>query len=379
MSAPTILLTLGRLPKGLDIARSFAAAGCRVIVAEPFARHLAGASRSVAKSVAVTPPSAGKRAYLEDLARVVREECVELVVPVSEETMHVAFLRDLLPPSVRVFTPEPAQLLPLHDKHGFTRLCAAHGVRAPETHLLGTPEAAALAAQQDVVVKPVHSAGGRGFRLIRRGEALPAEATPHVVQAYVAGQIFSSCGIAAEGRLLGNAIYRGVMFAGSVAIVFERVTDNPALEAWIARFVAASGHTGFISFDLIQDAAGVVWGIECNPRVTSGVHFLETADIAPAILHGTPARPRADARLQQFYSTLTALTGVMFRRGYTRTLRTLLGTRDVTWAWRDPMPFLTMTWTTWPIIRLAMEKRAPFGEVATLDIGWFEGEAPPST
>jgi predicted ATP-grasp superfamily ATP-dependent carboligase len=377
MSAGTVLLTLGRLPKGLDIARSFAAAGWRVVVAEPFARHLVGASRAVAKSVVVRPPSAGKQAYLEDLARVAFEEGVTLVVPISEETMHVTFLRDLLP-NVRIFTPPPAQLLPLHNKLAFTRLCSEYGVRVPETHRLGTPEAADLAARQDVAVKPIHSCAGRGFRVIRRGEPLPTEQAPHVVQGFVPGRVHSSCGIAIEGRLLGNAIYRGVMFAGSVATVFERVTDNPRIEEWITRFVAASGHTGFISFDFIVDEAGEPWGIECNPRVTSGIHFLQTEAIAPAILHAAPAPPREAARLQQFYSVLTALSGVMFRKGYFATLRTLLGTTDVTWSARDPLPFLTMTWTTWPIIRLAMQRGVPFGEVATLDINWFEGEAPPS-
>lgn len=373
MSAPTILLTLGRLPKGLDVARSFAAAGCRVVVAEPFSRHLVGASRAVANSVVVRPPSAGKRGYLEDLARVVREEGVDWVIPISEETMHVTFLRDLVPEHVTIFTPPPAALLPLYDKHGFTRLCADYGVRAPETFMLGTPEAAALAAAHKVVVKPIHSCAGRGVRILEAGQPLPADDVPCVVQRFIEGSIFSSCAIAREGRILGNILYRGAMFQGSVAILFERVEDARLTE-WITRFVAASGHTGFISFDLIQDTAGEVWGIECNPRTTSGIHFFDNPTIARAVLEGASATPRAEHRLQQFYSVLTALSGVMFRRGYFAVLRQLLGTKDVTFDARDPMPALTMTWTTWPIIRLAMRKKAPFGEVATLDVGWFEGE-----
>jgi hypothetical protein len=42
------------------------------------------------------------------------------------------------------------------------------------------------------------------------------------------------------------------------------------------------------------------------------------------------------------------------------------------------MPALSMIWTTWPIIRLSIEKGVPFSEVATLDVGWFEGETPSS-
>jgi hypothetical protein len=49
----------------------------------------------------------------------------------------------------------------------------------------------------------------------------------------------------------------------------------------------------------------------------------------------------------------------------------------VTWSRQDPRPFLTMTATSWPIIRAAIARRATFGEVATLDVGW-RGE-PPAT
>jgi hypothetical protein len=36
------------------------------------------------------------------------------------------------------------------------------------------------------------------------------------------------------------------------------------------------------------------------------------------------------------------------------------------------MPFLTMTATSWAIIRMAMARGVPFGEVATLDVGWYD-------
>ena len=56
-AASTALVTLGRLPKALDIARALQASGWRVIVAEPYARHLTGASRAVSRSFRVTAPT----------------------------------------------------------------------------------------------------------------------------------------------------------------------------------------------------------------------------------------------------------------------------------------------------------------------------------
>lgn len=376
---PTVLLTLGRLPKALDLARGFARIGWRVVVAEPFARHLTGASRDVDASVAVPPPSAGKGAYLEALATVVRRERVSLVVPVSEETLHVAHLPPSLPHGVRVLTMPPELVLRLHHKASFIAYAAAQNLDVPESALLGTPAALALVRAGAVVVKPVHSCAGRGVLRLPRGSALPrAEpAAPMVVQRHLGGAEFSTCTLAQDGRVRATAIYRGLQMSGSVAVAFERVA-HPAIEAWVARFVAASNWTGFISFDLIEDENGAPFAIECNPRTTSGLHFLDPAEVARAIIEPDAPGPRhrAETQLQQFWSCLTEAQAGMFQRGFRAKLRRLLTTRDVTWQARDPWPLLSMPITAWPIIRLASARRVPFGEVATLDVGWFEGEVP---
>lgn len=375
MMQRTVLLTLGRLPKALDIARSFADAGWRVIVAEPFHRHLAGASNRVAKSYRVTAPVISKSRYLDELADIILRENVELVVPVSEETMHVTFLRDRVAPHVRIFTMPPEALLPAYDKHGFIHIAQGAGLRVPETHALGTQEATALAASGPVVVKPVHSCSGRGVRIMPMGTKLPQDEAS-VVQRFIAGEVHSSCSVAHEGRVLSTVIYRGALFSGSVAIAFERVVNPASFEAWIDCFVAATGWSGFISFDFILDAQGVPHGIECNPRTTSGLHFFEPNDIAPAITDAVAPRHRAAPRLQQFYSCLTETQkSVLTPRRFPANLRALLTTPDVTWRRDDPWPFLSMTWTSWEIIRLAMQKGTTFGEVATLDVGWYEGES----
>jgi len=379
----TVLLTLGRLPKSLDLARGFSRAGCRVLVAEPFPWHLAGASRHVARSFRVPPPSQGKAAYLAALYAIIADEGVDLVVPVSEETMHVAFLRDRLMGRARLFTMPPDQVLVLHDKAGFIRQGEACGVPVPQTHRLGSTGARALAAERDVVVKPVFSCSGRGVRVLRRGGALPPDnpADPAIVQAFVPGRVHSSCTIAHDGRAVATVIYRGTVMSGTVAVAFERVPAYAAITAWINRFVEAAGWSGFISFDFIVADSGEVHGIECNPRATSGVHFWEPKDIAGAILDparyggpgGAQVRVRPQEQLQQFYSCLTETQMAVFRRdGALNRLRRLATTKDVTWEWRDPLPFLTMTMTSWRIIALSIARRTTFGEVATLDVGWYE-------
>lgn len=378
MSAGTVLLTLGRLPKALDLARAFHAAGWRVVVAEPFRRHLAGASKAVARSHVVTAPAIDREAYLQDLLRVAMEEAADLVVPVSEEVLHVAALHGRLPGRTRLLAMPPEVVLAAHDKGAFAARADGLGLAVPQTHPLGSEEASLLATRQDVVVKPLHACSGTGVRRLRRGTALPTAdpEAPAIVQEMIAGPERSTCSLVHEGVVSGTVVYQGLMSSGSVSIAFERVEDR-LIEAFVREYAAATRWTGFLSFDFILDYQGYPWAIECNPRTTSGLHFFAPEDLAPAVLDPAhPLRLRQETRLQQFYSCLTETQLSPFRGGGLGwKLRMLFGTRDVTWSSRDPRPFLTMTATSWPIIREAIARRATFGQVAMLDLGWPGGTA----
>ena len=59
----TVLLTLGRLPVALELARGFAACGWRVVVADPFAMHLSRMSNAVHKCYRVAAPAADPRQF----------------------------------------------------------------------------------------------------------------------------------------------------------------------------------------------------------------------------------------------------------------------------------------------------------------------------
>ena len=374
----SVLITLGRLPKCLDLARAFHGAGWRVVVAEPFAWHPTRVSNAVSLTRRVTAPRLGKQAYLDDLARIVAEEGIDLVVPVSEETMHVSRLKDRPGFATPVFCMPHDVVVRLHDKRRFIAMAAELGLDVPETAAADAPEAAGIAASGDFVVKPVFSCSGRGVRFLGRGEPIPDEAfgEPSVVQRRVRGDVRSTFTIAHRGRVLVTSVYRGEVMSGTVAVAFARVTDMPAIEDWVARFVAATAYSGFISFDFVVDADGRPFAIECNPRVTSGIHFLRPEAIAQAMLE--PDRPltdpfRPDRLLQQFFPCLTETQAAMFRKGreFWRKLTVLRTARDVMWSPADPLPLLTMTPTSYEILALSIFKGMTLGDAATRDIVWY--------
>jgi len=380
----TVLLTIGRMPKALEVARALSGAGHRVLVADPFAWHICRISRAVTRSFTTRAPNDDRAGYLDDLLAIIEREGVDLVVPLSEETMHVVGLQDRLPTGVTLYTSDRELVRSLHDKRAFNALAAQHGLSVPATARLGDQAAAELAALSETVIKPVFSCAGMGVQFLARGAELPAAGeTPQIVQARVRGATRSSFTVAHRGRVVSTVVYEGTVNQGTVAVAFRRVDDAHAVEAWAERLVQAIEYHGFISLDFIVDAEGVPFAIECNPRATSGVHFLESAGLAAAMLPSDPGTmpaaipKRPDRHFQQLLNTLTETQGAMFTgKRFRDKLRHLIDARDVVWSRRDPWPFLLMTPVAYQILALSIFQRIPLGEAATRDIGWFRD--PPS-
>ena len=372
-SVKTVLLTLGRLPVGLDMARSFHRAGWRVVVAEPFGMHLLRMSTDVARCHTVTAPADDPDRYLDELERIVRDEAVDFVVPVSEESMHVLALKARLD-AVPVFGPSQQDALELHDKLEFARLARKFGLAAPASGRADSDMARNIASECDYVVKPRWSCSGRGIEFHERG-AEPAGGAHELVQRRVDGDEFSSFSIVRDGKALVTVVYRAVVKSGAVAVCFERV-DVPIVEKWVDVFAGRWGKTGFLAFDFIVNEDGDPFAIECNPRATSGIHFLDNESIAPALLGERESiGMRTETLLAEKYSCYSAALGSLFKpaeRGHN--FRNLFRSTDITWSRRDPWPFLLMTVNTWKIIWRAMRSGRTFAEVAALDIEWQGGD-----
>jgi predicted ATP-grasp superfamily ATP-dependent carboligase len=372
------LLTLGRMPKGLEVARGLAAAGCEVLVADPHRTHLARHSNAVSGSFRVTAPATSPDSFVKDLLRIVWDQQVDLVVPVSEESVHVARMVDRLPERVRFFGAAFEMARTLHNKYLFNRLAADLGLPVPETALLGGVEATDLAARAPTIVKPVHGSAGIGLHRIEPGCALPTTtARPSLIQERLTGQELSAIAVVYEGHCAGIAVYRGTIMSHSVAIAFERVDSAKPIEAWIRSFAAETNYTGFLSFDFFNATDGSTRAIECNARLTSGIHFLEPEAVGRFLLHPDrttiiPLKQRR--RFQHVFPCLGVTEMSLIKGGFWKNLDALLSSADVTWSRKDPMPLIMMNFCAYPIIRQWMGGKMSLGEAAITDVEWREPE-----
>jgi hypothetical protein len=287
-----VLVTGARAAAALDIARDFARAGYEVHMADCVTSRLAGWSRAVTQAHRYPSPVRDPAGFRARIMALVEDLEPVRIIPTCEEVFHLA----ALPLGERLFQPPAATLRRLHDKGLFAEHCRTLGLPVPETCRLDRPAdlEAFRAGPQDWVFKARYSRFGEGTLVAPSPEHLagitPSPRRGWIAQRRVVGREVSFYAVARAGQVTAFAAYGSAWrLAGGASLSFDPL--EPGLSDLLlqhARALAsADALDGQFACDLIVDAAGRPWLIECNPRATSGVHLLaDDGRLARAMLGG---------------------------------------------------------------------------------------------
>jgi predicted ATP-grasp superfamily ATP-dependent carboligase len=186
-----ILLTGGRAPATLDLARAFHRAGHTVFMAESLRGHLSERSNAVAENFLVPPPRQQTAGFLRALEEIIRQQKIDLLIPTCEEVFYVAMGNDQL--SCRVFAEPIERLNVLHNKWKFALKAVKYDLSIPETSLVTNQDQLfqAYTHWRGLVLKPIYSRFAA--RTLIRPPLQKALATlkydsPWIAQEYVDGQ-----------------------------------------------------------------------------------------------------------------------------------------------------------------------------------------------
>ena len=339
-------------------------------------RQLCSVSRAVAKTFQVAPPNSDIARWEQDILDIIEREHVTDLIPASEEVCHVANLAPRLPDTTRYVGPSTKWITQWHDKLAFVNYAISRGVTAPSVYTTADGEARSLIRQTECVLKPRRGCSGTEVSFIPPSSTLPPPSQDMLLQRKVQGNHLYTLSWVDAGEVKATASYRGSTHSGTVAVGFQSAPTPFSVKQWIEQFVADTDVTGFLSFDFILDRSGIPWGLECNPRLSSGVHFIDEAWLGAAVMgeaSGPPSISPAGKRAQWSYSTLTEAYKHLFRfqiPELIRCLRDLFVSRDAVWSWRDPLPFILMTPLCWEFIWRSIRERMSIGDASQCDIAW---------
>lgn len=375
-----VLITGARAPAALDLARSFKAAGFEAHMADCTPSRMAAFSRASAKVHLYPSPRRNFTDFARAMSNLIERIQPTVVVPTCEEVFYLAALDAHCP---IMFAPPAPVLRRVHSKLLFAREAASLGLAAPETVCVQSAHALRpmLAEAHSLVFKPEYSRFGTRTLVGPAREAVlalrPTEQAPWVVQQRVLGAEVCFYAASADARLVAFSAYRSVWrFDGGAGYAFEtldRALHDRLLE--IARVLSQRLiPRGQFACDIIVDAQGKPWLLECNPRATSGVHLFDRgAQLAlaimgrcdaPALAAGSGARHVGLAMWS--YGLAAARKHNRLRDWNERRRRSL----DVIGAPRDRAPVAGALIDTIQMSVTAAVRGMRLTEMATADIEW---------
>jgi predicted ATP-grasp superfamily ATP-dependent carboligase len=360
------------MTKALQLARSFHAAGHRVILVESRKYRRTGHqfSRAVDRFYPVPEPAAA--GYVDALLDIVHREGVDVYVPVCSPaaSYHDARAKAELSRYCEVLHADPETVRGLDDKYQFSVTARSLGLLTPDTYLVTTPEQVLELgfpeAGRPYILKSIPYDPVERLDLTELPRPTPAQTAdfvaakpisadkPWIVQSFVRGQEYCTHSTVREGQVQLHCCCRSSAFQ----VNYESV-DKPEIEAWVRRFVGALNLTGQVSFDFIEADDGRVFAIECNPRTHSAITmFYNHPDVARAYLDsGRPVlRPLASSRPTYWlYHELWRMAAHPAQIG--ARLQVIRRGKEAIFDWSDPLPFLMVHHLQIPALLLASLRR----------------------
>jgi hypothetical protein len=359
MQTETILITGARAPIALELARSFAHAGHRVLMADTLHFTIARWSNAVEKYYILPSPRFKKQDFANELQKIIQTEKVTHLIPTCEEAFYVALFKNEL--TCKVWTSDFSRMNQLHNKLTFFQNSSKY-LQIPDTQLVSEFED--WENSEKYVFKRVYSRFASSTIIAKKGvqnDFLDKKASEWIAQKFVKGKEICIYSIWDAGKMKAFACYHPLYRAGKGAGIFFEPVQHLKIQQIVQNFGEQIQYSGQLSFDVIANGE-MIFFIECNPRGTSGGHLIHQF-LADAFLNQKP--------IFQPDNTDYAIKYLMWMLQ----LRSFLNpkvrhAKDVIIQKSDLLPFLLQPLSLLEIVFNKFSKKISWLEATTYDIEW---------
>ena len=383
-----ILITGGRAPATLDLVRTLAQDAEAIFIAESAPMTVASFSRYIERSFRVPPPRQDPKGFHHALREIIIKQGITHMIPTCEELFTVLEDEHWLRERICLFAPPHDALLRLHSKWRFAEWMSSIGLEVPNTEQIVSRDKLAehvTSHGKTHVYKPEWSRFGVKVRVGPESADWVAgercdERYAWLAQERIIGEQWCTYSWLIEGQLTAHACYPMAFSKGTQASLVFSHQDHPLIEAWVKRFGELTQLTGQIAFDFIV-REDKVFAIECNPRLTSGMHTLYRAELTQRL----PLSPQRSSALPASFTApiygkteSQALKAALLiyapieakTSGLGAWWRAMFLSQDVLLRWSDPLPGLL-----WPLgylyfVWIAWREGLSAVAASTFDIEW---------
>lgn len=368
-----ILLTGGKMTKALQLARSFHAAGHRVVLVEAHKYWLVGHrfSNAVDRFYTVPAPHKDPEGYTQELLAIAKKENIDVYVPVCSpvQSYYDSLAKPVLSGCCEVFHFDAEVTQMLDDKFAFAEKARSFGLSVPKSFKITDPQQVLnfdfSNEKRKYILKSIPYDSVRRLNLTGLPCDTPAETAsfvnslpiseekPWIMQEFIPGQEYCTHSTVRDGELRLHCCCESSAFQ----VNYENV-DKPEILQWVSHFAKEVGLTGQASFDFIQAEDGTVYAIECNPRTHSAITmFYNHPGVADAYLGkeplAEPLQPLPESKPTYWiYHEVWRLNEIRSLKQLQTWVRNILRGKDAILDVNDPLPFLMVHHWQIPLLLL---------------------------
>lgn len=391
-----VLLTGGRAPVALDLARKLAISGHTVYIAESCPAQLCKRSRFVSGNMIIPKPKQDPVAFIHSLQEIIRTKEIDWLIPTCEEIFYVSQQLSELEKYCSVFVDSIDKLHRYHNKWRFIQTSKQLNLQVPETYLLRSEEEIheVFSAEGKWVYKRVYSRFATNVYIVdhddwtvrspkrmsvkRLKKELYKEINKKqlwIAQRFIEGHGFCSYAICHDGEVHAMSTYPVEFTAGAGACISFEAIHHEKIEKWLVTFVRNEQFTGQIAFDFFVTNDDNIFAIECNPRTTSGIHLFTDAHLFSQALFNENDHEmiRPSEKEKAVISVAMLSYGLMSLRSIKdlkRWLQFMCKGKDIIFRLDDLWPFLQqfplLLWSA----KVSRKERISLMQATTFDIEW---------
>ena len=278
-----ILLSEGSSTSAREAVTLLGLAGYHVEICDPDPHCIARFSRFVRQFHRCPGLGLDPQGYVAFVAELVAARRFDVLLPIHEQGLALAKVREALTPNVALALPAFAAYEQAVSKAGFSRLLSELGLPQPRTQLIETPGEALAQDAFPLVLKSAFGTASRGVWIVRNHDELCAAVAqmrdeeafqePVLVQEYIEASVEHAQAVFSEGEMLGMHAYRQVARGAGGGDAIKESVHRPEVGEHLAVIGRHLHWHGALSVDyLAAETPTEIRYIDCNPRLVEPVN-----------------------------------------------------------------------------------------------------------
>lgn len=368
-----ILVTGARSLAALEVIRNFGFYGNTLYAADSVKNPICKYSKFLKKYFFVASSKFDEKRYISQIVGIVNDFSIDVLFPICEEIFYISKNKSIfekLCPNLKILADDFDKLKLLHNKFEFYKLSQNLGIPAAKSIFVSskTDLDEFIKENGEVILRPIFSRFGTSALKIHDSVQIKED---FINQNLIASKFISDGKLVCyycfceNGKIKFDISYSSPLESSvNACTIFEIFKNDDKIRKYAEKIIKFLNLSGNISFDFIH-SRGEFYIIECNPRITSGIHMFAKNNFEEMFFKNISSE-----KVVKISSQIFILNILDFKNYNFKFLNKVFLLKDVLFCRSDLKPFFAVPMFVFEILKISAKESVSLIDATTYDINW---------